>query len=61
MKDFEARLANELSYLPREERWLTAFDVDLKSSGIGEGEEKILRSLLDWQLEALGQRGKAAP
>lgn len=53
MKDFEARLAAQLGYLPREERWLTAFGVDFQQSGIGTSEQRMIRSLVDWQLQSL--------
>ncbi|HAM70902.1 MAG TPA: hypothetical protein DCM86_04585 [Verrucomicrobiales bacterium] len=56
MTDFEARLERQLGFRPREERWLTAFAVDPHGAGLGPEEERMVKSLVDWQMEALGQK-----
>lgn len=53
MQDFQSRLEQQLRYKPVEEKWLTAFSVDPEAAGLGPTEEKMVRSLVNWQLEAL--------
>lgn len=53
MKDFESRLRESFHYVAREEVWLTAFGVDFQQSGIGTAERAMIRSMIEWQLEAL--------
>jgi hypothetical protein len=55
MKDFEQRLRHELGFRPVEERWLTAFGVNPKAAGLGPEDEKTVRSMVDWQLGAIGK------
>lgn len=53
MADFEKRLRNELGYTPRSEQWLRAITVDLRETGLSTVELEAMRSLIQWQLDAL--------
>jgi hypothetical protein len=53
MADLEKRLRTDLRYRPRSETWLTAVGVDLQQSGLSDAEVSSLRSIIQWQVEAL--------
>lgn len=53
MRDLATRLVGDLGYRQSEERWLPAFDVDLDAAGISAFEERLVRSALKAQLDAL--------
>ncbi len=50
MDNLENRLVNELHYRPVEERWLPAFSVNLKKSGISPSEAAFMRSMIEAQV-----------
>jgi hypothetical protein len=54
MADLEKRLRGELGYRPRDEMWLTAIRVNTREAGLSGAELDAMRSLIQWQLEALG-------
>ena len=53
MADLEKRLRTDLKYNPRSETWLTAVGVDLRQAGISPAEMNSLRSVVQWQIDAL--------
>lgn len=53
MADLEKRLRRELGYRPREEKWLTAISVNTRQAGLSATELETMRSLVQWQLDAL--------
>lgn len=57
MHDLEARLRAELRYRPGEERWLTAFAVDPRASGISRNELDFMRRIIRQQLQGVFQTG----
>lgn len=56
MRDLASRLVADHGYQQREERWLSAFDVDLDAAGISTFEERLMRSALKAQLDTLKGR-----
>jgi hypothetical protein len=53
MADLEKRLRNDLKYRPRDEIWLTALSVNTRAAGLSPAELEAMRSLIQWQLDAL--------
>lgn len=53
MADLEKRLRHELGYVPRDEQWLRAITVDLRETGLSALELDAMRSMIQWQLDAL--------
>ena len=53
MDDMERRLERELHYEPAGDKWLTAFSVDLRKSGISPSEAQMTRNMIKWQLEQM--------
>jgi hypothetical protein len=53
MADLEKRLRNDLKYRPRDEIWLTAVSVNTRAAGLSPAELEAMRSLIQWQLDAL--------
>jgi len=51
MTDLEERLRLELHYRPKEDRWLTAFEVDYRKSNITPDQAKFVRDLIQRELE----------
>jgi hypothetical protein len=56
MVDLEKRLRAELKYHPRSEIWLTALGVDFHAAGLTASEVDSLRSIVQWQLDAMQPR-----
>jgi hypothetical protein len=46
MPDFERRLRRELDYRPVEEQWLTAFSINLRTTGVSRGEMESIRKFI---------------
>lgn len=55
MADFEKRLGSELAYRPAGEVWLRAISVHPRRAGVSESEMGTLRSLIQWQLQLMGE------
>lgn len=55
MHDLEVRLREELRLRPGEERWLTAFEVDPRRSGISKTELDFIRRLVRQQVRGVFQ------
>ena len=53
MADLEKLLRDELKYRPLDEIWLTAMTVNTRTAGLSNLEMEMLRSLIQWQMEAL--------
>ena len=53
MADLERLLRDELKYRPRDEVWLTALTVNTRTAGLSNFEMEMMRSLIQWQMEAL--------
>jgi hypothetical protein len=53
MADLENRLRGELGYRPRGELWLTAISVNTRQAGLSGTELDAMRSLIQWQMDAL--------
>lgn len=53
MADLEKRLRDELKYRPLDEVWLTAMSVNKHDTGLSDEEVQAMRSLIQWQLEAM--------
>jgi hypothetical protein len=53
MDNMEKLLASELGYFASNEDWMNVFAVDLKKSGVTEGEANATRAMVDWQLNGL--------
>jgi hypothetical protein len=53
MADLEKRLRSDLKYRPRDEIWLTALSVNTRAAGLSPAELEGMRSLIQWQLDAL--------
>lgn len=53
MDDFEKRMRAELNYEPAGDVWLKAFDINTRESGIGEFEKRMIRYMIDIQMQML--------
>lgn len=53
MVDLEKRLRGELNYRPKGEMWLTAISVNTREAGLSDLELGTMRSLIQWQMDAL--------
>jgi hypothetical protein len=53
MDDLEKRVTSELHYRPVEEKWLTAFSVDLQKGGISPAEAEMIRGLVKSEMEMM--------
>jgi hypothetical protein len=53
MADLEKRLRGSLGYRPRGEMWLTAMSVNTRQAGLSSEELAAMRSLIQWQMDAL--------
>jgi len=53
MDDLEKRITGELHYRPSQEKWLTAFSVNMRQSGISPGEAQIMRNLIGSELDQI--------
>ena len=53
MADLEKHLRDELKYQPLDEVWLTAMSVNKRDTGLSDEEVQAMRSLVQWQLDAL--------
>jgi len=53
MADLERLLRDELKYRPLDEVWLTALAVNTRSAGLSDLELEMMRSLIQWQMQAL--------
>ena len=53
MADLEKLLRDELKYRPLDEVWLTALTVNTRTAGLSNLEMEMVRSLIQWQMEAL--------
>ena len=53
MDDLEKRLTGELHYRPTDDLWLTAFSVDLRSSGISPTEARWMRALVQREMDQM--------
>jgi len=53
MADLEKLLRDELKYRPLDEVWLTALTVNTRTAGLSSAEMEMMRSLIQWQMEAL--------
>lgn len=53
MADLERLLRDELKYRPLDEVWLTALTVNTRTAGLSNLEMEMMRSLIQWQMEAL--------
>jgi hypothetical protein len=53
MADLETRVRRRLKYLPAEDVWLTAFEVDLASHGIPRWEREMIRFMTESQMKML--------
>jgi hypothetical protein len=53
MADLEKLLRDELKYRPLDEVWLTALTVNMRTAGLSSAEMEMMRSLIQWQMEAL--------
>jgi hypothetical protein len=53
MADLEKRMRDELKYRPLDEVWLTAMSVNMRDTGLSDAEVQAMRSLIQWQLEAM--------
>jgi hypothetical protein len=53
MADLERLLRDELKYRPLNEVWLTALAVNTRSAGLSDLELEMMRSLIQWQMQAL--------
>lgn len=53
MADMEKRLRGELGYRPDGEMWLTAISVNTREAGLSKTELDAMRSLIQWQMDAL--------
>jgi hypothetical protein len=53
MADLEKLLREELKYRPLDEVWLTAMTVNTRTAGLSSFEMEMMRSLIQWQMEAL--------
>jgi hypothetical protein len=60
MADLELRLQRELGYRPLEERWLTAFGVDVRAAGLSSFELDITRQAVRQQLRVMQLDGEPA-
>jgi hypothetical protein len=57
MADLEKRIVHELHYRADGERWLTAFSVDLRQTGLSPGQLDWMRKLIRSQLEQMQKSG----
>ena len=53
MDDMEKRVTGDLHYRPAEEKWLGAFSVDLRKSGISPFAAHWLRSIVQEEMEQM--------
>ena len=53
MADLEKLLRDELNYRPLDEVWLSALTVNTRTAGLSNLEMEMMRSLIQWQMEAL--------
>jgi hypothetical protein len=53
MADLEKLVRDELKYHPLDEVWLTALTVNTRTAGLSNLEMEMMRSLIQWQMEAL--------
>jgi len=53
MADLERLLRDELKYRPLDEVWLTALVVNTRAAGLSNLEVETMRSLIQWQMQAL--------
>ncbi len=51
MDDLEKRITSDLHYRPIEERWMAAFSVNMRQSGISPAEAQMMRKLIGSQLD----------
>ncbi len=57
MRDLEARL-KELGYRPAEQRWFTAFSVDMAATGISETEHQFVRGFIQREFQQPANKEK---
>ena len=54
MPDLEMRLRRELGYRPAQEKWFTAFGVDLAAAQVSQAERDFVNDFVKWQLKEAG-------
>lgn len=55
MANLEAQIRRDLKYHPVGELWFSAITVDAAKAGLTETEMKMVRSVVSWQLQMMGQ------
>lgn len=58
LPDMAERLGDQLDYVPGEERWLTAIEVDLQESAVTQRDVRQIRSMMKWMLSQQPGFGK---
>jgi hypothetical protein len=53
MHHLQRQLMAELKYRPAKELWLTAISVDTRKAGLAKAELEMIRSVVQWQVQAL--------
>ena len=53
MDDLEKRITGDLHYRPSQEKWLAAFSVNMRQSGISPVEAQIMRNLIKSQVDQM--------
>jgi hypothetical protein len=53
MDDLEKRITGELHYRPSQEKWMAAFSVNMRQSGISPIEAQMMRNLIKSQLDGM--------
>jgi hypothetical protein len=55
MANLEAQIRRDLKYHPAGELWFSAISVNAVKAGLTETEMKMVRSVVSWQLQMMGQ------
>ena len=58
LPDLAERLHDQLGYLPGDDRWLTAIEVDLTESAVTQRDIRQIRSMMKWMMAQQLPQGK---